>query len=209
MVKRTFFVLLVVLLAQPSSKLLSQQIFNIQPGTTYVTAGSFSTPPGQGDIVNILAPRSEKLKFVGLSGASENPIVFINSGGQININTGAWGALEFLDCHFIKVSGSGDPAFRYGFTLLGSECGLAFSGLSSDCEAEFIEIIGGESTFFGLMAKKDFGGNPPEPYPQFNNLIIHDMYIHGVSEGMYIGETTSPGMEFRHVKVYNNIVSYF
>ncbi|MCK5820992.1 MAG: T9SS type A sorting domain-containing protein [Bacteroidales bacterium] len=207
MVKRIFFVLLVVFLAQPNSKLLSQQIYEIQPGVTYLTSGSFSSVPGPGDIIKIIAPRSEKLKIVGLSGDSSDPILIINSGGQVNINTSSWGALEFMDCHHIKVSGTGDSSERYGFTLQASECGLAFTGLSSDCEAEFIEIIGGENTFFGIYAKKDFGGNPPVPYPQFNNLIIHDMYIHGVSEGMYIGETTSPGMEFRHVRVYNNIIT--
>jgi len=206
MVKRYFFVLLVVLLAQPSIKLLSQQVYEIQALTTYVTAGYFPSVPGPGDIVKILAPRSKELKIVGISGDAFNPVVFINSGGQVNINTSAWGALEFMDCQFIKVTGTGDPSVRYGFTLLGSECGLSFTGLSSDCEAEFIEIIGGEDTFFGLYAKKDFGGKPPVPYPQFNNLIIHDLYIHGVSEGMYIGETISPGMEFRHVRVYNNII---
>ncbi|MEA1878884.1 MAG: T9SS type A sorting domain-containing protein [Bacteroidota bacterium] len=207
MVKRYFFVLLVALLAQPTSNLLSQQIYEIQPGTTYVTAGSFSTTPGPGDIVKIIAPRSETLKIVGISGDATSPVIFINSGGQVNINTGAWGALEFMNCQFIKVTGTGDPSVRYGFTLLGSECGLALTGLSSDCETEFIEIIGGEDTFFGLYAKKDYRGNPPVPYPQFNNLIVHDMYIHGVSAGMYIGETVSPGMEFRHVRVYNNVVT--
>ncbi len=207
MVKRYFFVLLVVLLAQPNSNLLSQQIYEINSSTTYVTAGSFSNAPGPGDTVKILAPRDQKLKIAGISGDASNPVVFINSGGQVNITNTRWAAIEFKDCKFIKVSGTGDPNVRYGFTLLGKECGLGFTGLSSDCEAEFIEIIGGEKTFFGIYAKKDYGGNPPVPYPQFNNLIIHDMYIHGVSAGMYIGETKTPGMEFHHVKVYNNIIT--
>ena len=81
---------------------------------------------------------------------------------------------------------------------------MAFSGLSSDCEAEFIKIS--HDGFFGIMAKKNFNGTPPFPYPVFENLSIHDCFIENVSEGMYLGETKSPGMEFKHVKIYNNIV---
>jgi hypothetical protein len=83
---------------------------------------------------------------------------------------------------------------------------LSFSEYSSDCEAEFIEIEGNGETFFGITAKKDFGGKPPVPYPRFNNLSIHDNYIHRVTEGIYIGETVSPGMEFRNVSIYDNII---
>lgn len=199
--------LLSLVLALTCLSVSGQTVYEIQPDKTYVTAGTFSIPPTGGDTVRILAPRTKQLKFVGLHGEEGNPIVFINSGGQVNIETTAWGALEFLDCQFIKVSGTGDLETKYGFKLFGIECGLAFSGYSSDCEAEFIEITGNDDTFFGIYAKKDFGGNPPIPYPQFNNLIIHDMYIHDVSEGMYIGETKSPGMEFRHVRIYNNIIA--
>jgi hypothetical protein len=88
--------------------------------------------------------------------------------------------------------------------LAASECGLAFSELSSDCEAAFIKIS--HNGFFGIMAKKNYEANPPVPYPVFENLIIHDCFIENVSEGMYLGETKSPGMEFKHVKIYNNIV---
>ncbi len=206
MVRHTAIGLLVVLLAQTSLNLFGQTTFEIQPDVTYVSSTTFNPAPGPGDIVKILAPRAEALKFVGLEGDENQPITFINSGGQVNIHTNSWGALEFLDCKHIKLSGRGDPKYRYGFKLFGSECGLALAGYSSDCEVEFVEILGDDDTFFGIYAKKDFSGVPPLPYPQFNNLLIHDTYIHDVSEGMYIGETVSPGMEFRHVRVYNNIV---
>ncbi|MEE4248782.1 MAG: hypothetical protein V2I33_25675, partial [Kangiellaceae bacterium] len=81
---------------------------------------------------------------------------------------------------------------------------MSFSQYSSDCEAENIKIS--HDGFFGIFAKKDFGGNPPNPVPVFDNLVIHDCFIENVSEGMYIGETKSPGMDFKNLKIYNNIV---
>lgn len=196
-----------VLIAQATQTAAAQAVFEIPASKTYVTLSYFAVPPIGGDTIKILADRTETLKFEGLTGAPGNPIIVINSGGQVNIETDNFGALKFSDCQHIKVTGTGDDDYHYGFRLLGIECGLQFSGYSSDVEAEFIEIRGNDDVFFGIYAKKDFGGEPPVPYPQFNNLIIHDNYIHDVSEGMYIGETTSPGMEFRHVKVYNNIVT--
>lgn len=196
----------ILFLTQFAPQLFSQNTFEITAKMTYVTASTFSPAPGPGDSVKIQSNRTETLKFFGLQGSENNPIVFINDGGQVDIQTSAWGALEFKNCKYIKVTGTGDPESHFGFQLTGNECGLALSGLSSDCEVEFVEISGGEDTFFGLLAKQDFGGNPPDPIPQFNKLTIHDLYIHGVTEGMYIGETKSPGMEFRHLKVYNNVI---
>jgi len=195
-----------LLLTAATSVLMSQKTILIQPGFTYMDARAMVAPPAPGDTIKVISGRSQTLKFKYLEGTLAKPIVIINSGGQVSISTTAWGALAFENCRFIKVSGSGDKNVRYGFKLQGIECGLSFSEYSSDCEAEFVEILGSGSTFFGIYAKKDFGGTPPVPYPQFNNLVIHDNYIHDVTEGLYIGETKSPGMEFRHVKIYNNIV---
>jgi hypothetical protein len=200
--------LTIVILFSGTITLKSQKIILIQPNTTYMDASTMANPPVGGDTIKVVSGRIQTLKFRYLTGTLAKPIVIINTGGQVSISTTAWGALAFENCNFIKVTGTGDPTVHYGFKLQGIECGLSFSEYSSDCEAEFVEILGSGHTFFGIFAKKDFGGTPPVPYPQFNNLLIHDNYIHHVTEGMYIGETKSPGMEFRHVRVYNNIVDY-
>lgn len=158
-----------------------------------------------GDTIFVASSRTKSIKFQQLSGVSGAPIVVINLNGQVKINNPqSWGGITFENCKYIKISGTGHPNFKYGFELGGYDCGLAFSELSSDCEAENIKIS--HDGFFGIFAKKDFGGNPPIPLPVFNNLIIHDCFIENVSEGMYIGETKSPGMEFKHLKIYNNII---
>jgi hypothetical protein len=161
--------------------------------------------PEGGDTIYISSHRTKGVKFSELSGNELNPLVFINYLGQVNINDPLnWGALTFENCKFIKVTGTGSPNFKYGFKLAAQTCGLAFSELSTDCEAEFVEID--HQGFYGIMAKKNYDGNPPSPAPIFNNLIIHDNSISNVTEGMYLGETKSPGMEFRHVRVYNNLI---
>jgi hypothetical protein len=160
-----------------------------------------------GDTIFISASRTKALRFQLTNGNATKPLVIINKGGQVKIDSPSsysWGAITFENCRYIKISGAGHPNFKYGFLLAADQCGLAFSELSSDCEAEFIKIS--HNGFFGIMAKKNYGTNPPVPYPVFENLIIHDCFIENVSEGMYLGETVSPGMEFKHVKIYNNIV---
>lgn len=171
----------------------------------YINNQTWETAPTGGDTIFVLAERTKALRFQQMSGTSEAPIVIINSGGQVQIDGGVtWGAITFENCRYIKISGNGSKGTKYGFFLAAASCGLAFSELSSDCEAEFIKID--HEGFFGIFAKKDYGGNPPSPAPVFSNLIIHDCFIENVTEGMYLGETKSPGMEFRHVKIYNNIV---
>ena len=160
-----------------------------------------------GDTIFISSSRTNPLRFQFTNGDINNPLVIINKGGQVKIespNSYSWGAITFENCRYIKISGAGHPNYKYGFELSADQCGLAFSELSSDCEAEFIKID--HDGFFGIMAKKNYEGNPPSPIPVFENLIIHDCFIENVSEGMYIGETKSPGMEFKGVKIYNNIV---
>lgn len=160
-----------------------------------------------GDTIFISSSRTDPLRFQFVNGDANTPLVIINKGGQVKIDsgdTGIWGAITFENCRYIKISGAGNPNYKYGFKLSAVESGLAFADLSSDCEAEFIKID--HDGFFGIVAKKDYEGNPPFPYPVFENLIIHDCFIENVSEGMYLGETQTPGMEFKHVRIYNNIV---
>ncbi len=184
------------------------EVFTIGPSDgLYFYPTTFSQVPEGGDTIKILAGRTRAMKFFFLEGSASAPIVVINQGGQVSIDdTTAWGAMVFESCRFMKVSGQGDNSFHYGFRLRAATAGLSFGGLSSDCEVGFVEIH--HSGFFGIVAKKDYGGTPPFPYPQFNNLIIHDTYIHHVDEAMYIGETKSPGMELRHVRIFNNIAAY-
>ncbi|WP_347841251.1 right-handed parallel beta-helix repeat-containing protein [uncultured Draconibacterium sp.] len=188
-----------------ANQLLAKNHTIDQAAPSYIPLSYWETMPVAGDTVFITSGRTKAIKFMELEGEESDPIVFINKGGQVHINDKEqWGGITFHDCKHIKITGTGHGFFKYGFLLSAGTCGLAFSGLSSDCEAAFVKVS--DSGFAGIMAKKDYGGSPPTPRPVFQNLHIHDCFIEDVTEGMYLGETKSPGMEFRHVRVYNNIV---
>ncbi len=173
----------------------------------FVNSNTLGRTPIGGDTIFISSERVQPLKFEALIGSPNNPIVVINKDGQVKIDgisDNSWGALTFENCKYIKVSGKGHPGFKYGFELSALTSGLSFSEFSSDCEVENVKVS--HNGFFGIHAIKNFNGNPPNPLPVFDNLTIHDCFIENVSEGMYIGETTTPGLEFKNVRIYNNIV---
>ncbi|MCD6178821.1 MAG: hypothetical protein J7K39_02855, partial [Bacteroidales bacterium] len=183
MKKLSFYIAFVLtfIVILSSTAVQAQNLFYVEASTSYVLPSDFSPTPVGGDTIKIVSGRTETLKFKGFEGNENSPIVFINDGGQVHINTTVWGALSFENCKYIKLSGKGDPNVHYGFKLQGETSGLSFLEYSSDCEVEFVEIEGLPTTFFGVYAKKDFGGNPPIPYPVFNNLCIHDTYIHDLA----------------------------
>jgi hypothetical protein len=198
------FILVFALLSGQTLRAEKKYVVN-ETSASYIRQTIWNSTPGGGDTIFIESSRTEAIKFSELVGEENNPIVVVNLGGQVRIeDPDGWSAIEFVDCKYIKITGSGNSCYKYGFYLSASSCGLAFSGLSTDCEAGFLKISHGG--FFGIMAKKDYDGDPPDPIPVFKNLVIHDCFVENVSEGMYLGETKSPGMEFKHVRVFNNIV---
>lgn len=166
----------------------------------------FDTPPSGGDTIFISHTRTKGIIFEDLTGDSLNNIVITNKGGQVNINdTLRVLALNLRNGRYVKISGKGDDRYQYGLKLGSKSVGISLSRLSSYIEIENVEID--HQGFFGIVAKQDYKGNPPNPIPIFNTLIIHDCFIKNVTEGMYIGETKTPGMEFKHVNIYNNIIT--
>jgi hypothetical protein len=164
----------------------------------------FTSIPQGGDTLFVQPARTQSIIFKGFFGNEKQPIVISNNGGQVNIqSTQNWSALELKNCRYIKISGKGKKDLMYGFKLAALNCGVSFNTNSSDCEIVNVEID--HRGFFGIVVKDDYSGNPPIPVPVFEKLVIHDCLIKNVSEGMYLGETLTPGMEFKHVRIFNNI----
>lgn len=188
------------------SQAVASKNYIIDENSSYFVYGeTWQTPVEGRDTKFILSTRTKPLRFKLINGSAEKPVVIINSRGQVKFDDPeTWGAITFENCSFIKISGNGHPNYKYGFTLSAQKCGLAFSELSTDCEAEYIKID--HPGFYGIFVKKNFGGNPPSPIPVFSNLIFHDYLIENIAKGMCLSETATPGMEFKHVKIYNNIV---
>ncbi|MEI7675625.1 MAG: malectin domain-containing carbohydrate-binding protein, partial [Bacteroidales bacterium] len=184
---------------------IDARTFYVGENNQYIyNTSSFSVAPVGGDTIKILAERHTRLQFRALEGTAQAPIVFINSGGVVKIKGWSMPAIMFENCKYVKISGKGDVNNRFGFYLSGPSFGLSFEQYCSYCEAEYLHI---DSCSLGVHAKKDFGGYPPVPYPVFTQLAVHDNFIDHCTESMYIGETKSPGMEFRHVRIYNNVIT--
>ena len=66
----------------------------------YYTPGSFDTPPSPGDTIFIASDRTKALIFKDIEGSFEHPIVVINNGGQVQINTTYGSAIDLRCCIF-------------------------------------------------------------------------------------------------------------
>lgn len=171
----------------------------------YLELSFFSPIPKGGDTIFIENTRVKSITFIDLSGDEDQPIVITNQQGQVNINDpDSWSALLFKNCHFIKLIGNGYTESHYGFKLSAKYSGVNIGQNSSDFEIAFIEID--HNGFVGIQVKDDYGGDPPFPLPEFRKLVIHDCFIKNVTEGMYLGETKSPGLTFRYVRIFNNVI---
>ncbi len=203
-----------------------QTSYVIATDQTYINAANpiyKSVKPG--DTLYFQAGSKPYLLIQGFKGQAGNPIVMINSGGPIIIDTDFYYGISIRNCQYIKFTGTGDPGQKYGFQIkrVAAGGGLSAGELSSDFEIDHVSI---ENTLIGgLYAKTDPDCDLKAVRSNFTqyNTIIHDNYIgHAGNEGMYIGSTKFTGQDVTcngkdtlllpslldGVQVYNNIVEY-
>jgi hypothetical protein len=158
-------------------------------------------------------------------GLEDKPIIFINRGGIVNINTDHYFGISIRNCRYFKFTGCGDIDHYYGFKITRVEHGggIGIGERSSDFELDHVSVENCQGA--GVIAKTDpdcMLTSTRDKFTQFNS-IIHDNYISGVSnEGLYIGSTKYfgqvkncngkdtlllPGL-LDGVRIYNNIVKY-
>ena len=176
--------------------------------TLILKGDSIGVKPGQK--VCLTAGFYKQIRFLNMHGEPGNPVTIQNCGGQVEIGDqityGRWWAVDLAFSSYVRLTGSGAPGIRYGIKLGKSGDSSLKIGASTDTEIDHLEI--GNANFAGILAKTDYRGNVPPDAPEMNNVNIHDNYIHDTrGEGMYIGETTTPGQQFRHLEIWNNIVT--
>lgn len=178
-----------------------------------------------GDTLYFTAGKRLYLNIKNLKGKSGSPIVLINSGGEVIIDTDNYYGMSIENCQFIKLTGTGFPGKFYGFTITRvlNGAGIGIGYLSSDIEVDHVSI---ENTLIGgLYFKTDpdcSKGTVRGAFTQYNT-IIHDNYIANAgNEGMYIGSTKFSGQVVScngkdtllmpslldGVRIYNNIIKY-
>jgi hypothetical protein len=170
-----------------------------------------------GSTVCIKAGVRGRLKLIGFKGTATQPITFKNCGGKVIFdNTTQEGTFIFEGSRYFRVTGTGDPAHKYGFLIRTAVKGSAMGVSESDFELDHIEIA--DAGFAGIISKID----PTCTNTQYHranftmrNVSIHDNYIHDTyGEGMYIGssnyggKTSSCGTLYPHLieglRIYNN-----
>ena len=176
--------------------------------TLILKGDSIGVKPGQN--VCLAAGFYMQIRLLNFDGAPGNPVTIRNCGGLVEIGDaitfGRWWAMDIVQCEYLRVTGTGAPGIKYGIKLGKSGDSALKIGLTSDVEIDHLDI--GNANFAGILAKTDYRGNVPPDAPEMNNVNIHDNYIHDTrGEGMYIGETTTPGQDFRHLEIWNNIVT--
>lgn len=178
-----------------------------------------------GDTLCIESGQGEFLLFRNIHGDANNPIVIINSGGQVEIITPHFYGIKFQNCSFIKLSGKGDQAHNYGIyiSFVQNGAGITIDNLSTNIEIENIEIS--NIPIAGIYAKTEpFQGDCENLITRENftmyNIKIHDCYLHDIGdEGFYIGSSKYTGQTVYNcndtvvlphvidgVEIYNNII---
>lgn len=178
-----------------------------------------------GDTVYLKKGHRDYLLIKNLHGETGNPIVLINEGGPVVINTDHHFGISVENCTYFRFTGTGDTSILYGIRVerVANGGGVGISHQCSDFEIDHFYIA--DCPIGGLYAKTDPDcsfTNTREKFTQYNT-VIHDNYITNVDdEGMYIGNSkyfgekvTCNGKDtllmpslLKGVRIYNNFISY-
>jgi hypothetical protein len=178
-----------------------------------------------GDSLLLEKGNREFLLIRNLQGEPAKPIIIINSGGIVTINTDHYYGISIRNCRYIRLTGTGDKNGFYGFRIERVENGggIGIGDESSDFEIDHFSIENCHGV--GISAKTDPDcsfTNSRGKFTQYHT-VLHDNYIANVNyEGMYIGSTKYFGQTVNcdgndtlllpslldGVRIYNNIIKY-
>jgi len=178
-----------------------------------------------GDTLFFMAGNRNYLLIKDFQGAEGKPIVFMNSGGAVIIDTDHYFGISIQNCRYIKFTGTGDPGQTYGFQVkrVANGSGMGIGEKSSDFEIDHVSVE--NCPIGGIYAKTDPDCNLTAVRGAFTqyNTSIHDNYIANAgNEGLYVGSTKYFGQMVNcdgkdilllpslldGVKIYNNIIKY-
>jgi len=180
---------------------------------------------GPGDTLRFAVGNRKYLLIKNFRGDANKPIVLINSGGAVTIDTDHYFGISIQNCRYFKFTGTGDHGVTYGFQIkrVANGGGMGIGELSSDFEIEHVSVE--NCMIGGIYAKTDPDCTLASVRGTFTqyNTSIHDNYIANVGdEGLYVGNTKYFGQTVRcdgkdvllmpglldGVKIYNNIIKY-
>lgn len=168
-----------------------------------VNGTDLGVQPGQS--VCVRGGAREYLRLQEFVGAEGSPIEIRNCEGQVAIDNEDRGYGLTVDrSRHVRVTGTGDAEFMYGFKVRAARTGpdyaamgVAIGDLSSDIEADHMEVY--DSGFAGFMMKTDprcDGSSNLGNFVMYNSKLHHN-YIHDThGEGIYFGSTGYGGRTY-------------
>jgi hypothetical protein len=186
--------------------------FTISTNRTTADARIDYTSVGPGDTVCIVAGSRSVLNLKNFRGADNDPITFINSGGQVVISSSGSNGIAVHNSQHIRITGTGVSGYQYGIKIIRSAgVGINAGHKSSNLEIDHVEVTGADGQ--GITAKTEpvcsdgsttdwkaydydndgITGNDKDDVVNRSNFTqydtrVHDNYIHDVgTEALYIG----------------------
>ena len=215
----------VILLFLTAGKLAAQKTWMVD--TVHIVDGA--VPPYDevqpGDTIYFQAGVRNHLLIRNFTGTPAKPVIMMNKGGVVDINTGEYYGISIRNCRYFRFSGQGDKHNFYGIKVSRVAAGacIGIGSMSSDFEIDHISVE--NSPIGGIYAKTDPDCSFLDTRDNFtqHNTIIHDNYIANVgNEALYIGSTQYFGHNencngrdtvllpslLDGVRIYNNIIKY-
>ena len=178
-----------------------------------------------GDTILFASGNRDYLLIKNFQGQPGKPIVFMNTGGVVTIDTDHYYGVSIQNCRYFKFTGTGDPGLTYGVKIkrVANGGGLSIGDLSSDFEIDHVSIE--NCLIAGIYAKTDPDCSPASVRDTFTqyNTNIHDNYIANTGdEGMYVGSSKYYGQTVNcdgkdilrlpglldGVRIYNNVIKF-
>lgn len=171
-----------------------------------------------GDTIFIVAGNRGELMLQNITGTSKKPVIVINHGGKVIVNTKKDYGILFSNSIHVKITGTGSID-EYGFEIAStSNLGLVFTEFSSFCEADHFDIhhVG----YAAIVAKTDPNCTRKDlRFFLMQNLLFHDNLLHDTyAEGFYVGYSWHPARDYKcgedsllyshqihGIRIYNNI----
>lgn len=202
----------------PSDAIAQKVCSHTIPVATTVFDGQGVLP---GDTICLSGGQRDYLLLRNIKGTAAQPVVIVNRGGTVIINTNHFYGIKLSNCKHIKLIGTSTSTQPYGIRILrvGNGGGITVDDLSTNVEIAHIEIA--NTALAGIYAKTDPDCSFVATRDKFTmyNLIVRNCYLHDIEdEGLYIGSSKFTGQylpscdttvlpHYIHgVYVYNNIV---